>query len=86
MGIAHMHQVPQQHLDTLVCTVDDEHHMIFDCAAFELIRYNVEGARALIASADGSVRTFMAGDMNTVRSFICGCIAELDRLRANIGD
>lgn len=69
---------PPAHLQSLACPVDDEHHMIFDCIAFEHQRTSIAGVQRLIDSAHGSVRRFMSGDVTTVRSFIAACMEALD--------
>ena len=77
------------HLSTLTCTVDDEHHMIFDCERFAALRTDaaefvpgarrfVPGARTLINTAGGSVRRFMEGDPHTVLRFTAKCMDILD--------
>ena len=71
---------PPAHLQSLACRVDDEHHCIFECTAFEHVRVSVPGAQHLIASAAGCVRSFMSGDAVVVRNYIAACMDILDRL------
>jgi hypothetical protein len=76
-------------MSTLTCTVDDEHHMIFDCERFAALRTEavefvpgtrrfVPGARSLINAAGGCVRRFMEGDPHTVLRFTAKCMDILD--------
>jgi len=66
------------HLQSLACKVDDEHHCIFDCTAFEHHRAAIPGVQQLIADAAGCVRAFMAGDVTVVREYIAACMCTLD--------
>ena len=68
------------HLQSLACQVDDEHHCIFDCAAFEHLRVSIPGVQHLIASAAGCVRSFMAGDATVVRNYVAACMDALEAL------
>ena len=71
-------------LGMLACKVGDEHHMVFDCSAFDDLRATVPGVQQLIDNAGGSLKAFMSGDMPVVRSFIAAC---LDKLTAErLGD
>ena len=63
----------------LACKVGDEHHMVFDCSAFDDLRATIPGVQQRIDNAGGSLRVFMLGDVQVVRNFIAGC---LDRLVA----
>ncbi len=73
---------------TLACTVDDEHHMIFDCERFAALRDTplsapgscrpAPSARSALISAQGSVRRFMEGDPHTVLHFVSRCMDILD--------
>ncbi len=72
---------PQEHLQSLACPVDDEHHCIFDCAAFEHLRVSIPGVQELIAHAGGCVRTFMSGDATVVRNYVAACMNAVDALR-----
>ena len=69
---------PPAHLQALACQVDDEHHCIFDCAAFEHLRVSVPGVQHVIASAAGCVRSFMSGDVVVVRNYIAACMDSLE--------
>ena len=60
--------------------MDDEHHLIFDCAAFNGTRLEVPGAVSLLMQCDGTVRSFMRGDTVTVLSFVAKCMDRLDQL------
>ena len=71
---------PSAHLQSLTCKVDDEHHCIFDCTAFEHHRVAVPGVQQLIAHAAGCVRTFMAGDVTVVREYIAACMGSLEAI------
>jgi hypothetical protein len=80
------------HLATLACTVDDEHHMIFDCERFAALRdfpvspvftpgarHFAPSARSALISAQGSVRRFMESDYtHSVLHFISRCMDILD--------
>ena len=74
------------HLATLSCTIDDEHHMIFDCERFAALRDHhppntrraAPSTRAALDDAQGSVRRFMESDPHTVLHFISGCMDILD--------
>jgi hypothetical protein len=80
------------HLATLTCTVDDEHHMIFDCERFAALRdspvspvftpgarYFAPSARSALNGAQGSVRRFMESDYtHSVLHFISRCMDILD--------
>ena len=71
----------QAHLQSLACPVDDEHHCIFDCAAFEHLRASIPGVQELIANSAGCVRTFMSGEATVVRNYVAACMDTLDALR-----
>jgi hypothetical protein len=64
----------------LSCRVDDEHHMIFDCAHFQGLRTVDPSLSAWIQQA-ADTREFMRGDPNMIMNFIYGCMNELDRLQ-----
>lgn len=70
-----------QHLQGLECKVDDEHHAVFECSAFQRHRTEVQGAQELIAQAGGCLRTFLAGDVGVVSRFVSACVADLDALQ-----
>ena len=76
------------HLASLSCTVDDEHHLIFDCEHFAALRdfsvftpgtpRFVPSARSALISAQGSVRRFMESDPHIVLHFVSRCMDILD--------
>ena len=77
------------HLSTLSCTVDDEHHMIFECEKFTHLRNEptvfvpgmhrfVPGPRTVLQRAQGSVRHLMDDNPHIVLHFISRCMDSLD--------
>ena len=79
-----------EHLATLPCSVDDEHHMIFECERFEALRNEVveftpgtrrftPGVRTALNRAQGSVRRFMdCNPPHIVLHFVSRCMSILD--------
>jgi len=85
------------HLASLTCTVDDEHHMIFECERFGALRNEpvefipgsrrfVPGVRTTLIRAGGSVRRFMDSDPQTVMHFVSKCMDVLDDEARNDND
>ena len=77
------------HLATLSSSVDDEHHMIFECERFEALRNEfavftpgthrfTPGARTALLEARGSVRRFMESDPHIVLHFVSRCMDVID--------
>jgi hypothetical protein len=79
-----------EHLATLPCSVDDEHHMIFECERLEALRNEVveftpgtrrftPGVRTALNRAQGSVRRFMdCNPPHIVLHFVSRCMSILD--------
>ena len=67
-------------LDSLPCPVDDEHHMLFDCQAFNHLRD--EAISLMMVNSDllddFSVRDFLKGDERIVYRFISDCMNFVD--------
>ena len=64
--------------------VDDEHHLIFGCSAFEEVRESVPGARAAIDRAQGSVRAFLADENESaVMAYVSQCMDMVDALHTD---
>jgi hypothetical protein len=74
---------PREYLEQLPCAVDDEHHMIFECAALNGARLEVPGALSLLMQCDGTVRSFMRADTVTVLSFVAKCMDQLEAMGAD---
>ena len=78
---AHLANLPSR------CTVDDEHHMIFECERFVALRIDdfipgarrfTPGIRTALNRAQGCVRTFMESDPRIVLHFVARCMDILD--------
>lgn len=69
---------PAEYREQLPCAVDDEHHMIFECAAFHGARLEVPGALSLLMQCDGTVRSFMRADTVTVLLYVAMCMDQLE--------
>ena len=69
----------EEHLSTLVCPVDDEMHLVFDCEAFEHLR--VDEVFEALQGADGSIRDFFASNNCSITGkFISSCMQILDEM------
>jgi hypothetical protein len=61
-----------------VCAVDDEHHALFECEAFDVLR-NDPVVSEVVSAAHGNVRTLMdSGSVSVVMNFISSMMDVID--------